>query len=83
VFAAENGFRVQAGFACDVEEAHSDFAWRRRIRIRIGCGSRSLIRIPKRRISLSIGRERTREREDAFEGQNKRGAAQRFKKGAT
>src|SRR5690348_15003855 len=39
VFAAVNRFRIQTGFASDIQKADADFFWRRRIRIR-SAGSR-------------------------------------------
>ena len=89
VFPAEDSFDVEAGFAGDVEEADADFLRRRGIGICVG--RRSLLRIRGGRLAESFQRpdrivvrtQRTRESEDAFDWQDQRGTAERFKKGAT
>ena len=80
MFASENSFCVESGFACDVDEADADFGWRRRILIRIDCGS--LVRIAWWRGGL-FQMEGTRESEDVLQRQDKSGTAERFKKSAT
>lgn len=64
VFAAEDSFGVEAGFASDVDEADADIFWWWRILIRISQRRQGLIRM-----------KRTRESEDAFQRQDKRGTA--------
>ena len=64
VFAAENCFCVEAGFARDIDETNPDFLWRSWIWIRVFLSCRGLIRL-----------EWTRQSENAFEREDERGAA--------
>src|SRR5580692_4280755 len=75
VLAAEDGFRVQAGFAGDIEKADAQI-----VILDLRCAFRWL------GILLRRGRlhpARTSHCEDALEREHKRGTAERFQKNAT